>query len=489
VLVAIGFPIAVILAWAYRITPSEIEKTEPIVTSRELQNDKPFNSKAPLQEKSIIVLPFENISPDPEQEYFSDGLTEEIITDLSHIHDLLVISRSSAMTFKGAKNTIREIAEKVNVRYVLEGSVRKAGNNLRITAQLIDASNDSHLWAEKYNGTLDDVFDIQENVSRSIVNALKLELSPKENENLTKRSIDNVQVYEYYLKASEEITKFSEGSINQAVRYLQNAVNISGDNALLYSGIAFAYWNLVNIGAKQEEYLIKAENFAKKALMLDPGSSLAHCILGYVEMLSNKTLESLPHYKKALEINQNEIFAFVGIYTVLSAAGKLSEALPYKERLLQLDPLSFPANWSNGDYYFYTGQFTKALKAWKKLYELQPDNPFGQFMYSVMLAYNNKIDEAMQIIDHNAKANPENVFSKLGLILKYALQGDKQKVLIEITPEFQKTVLRDYAFSHHLSSFLSLNNQKEKALDWLENAIKMGLINYPFLVKKDPFLK
>ncbi len=122
--------------------------------------------KSLIQEKSIIVLPFENLSPDPNQEYFSDGLTEEIITDLSHIHDLLVISRSSAMTFKGTKKKIGEIVKDVNVRYALEGSVRKAGNNLRITAQLIDGVNDTHIWADKYSGTMDDIFDIQEKVSQ-----------------------------------------------------------------------------------------------------------------------------------------------------------------------------------------------------------------------------------------------------------------------------------------------------------------------------------
>jgi TolB-like protein len=147
-------------------------KEEPKESLPKRKGAQSIDDKPPIKEKSIIVLPFENISSDPEQEYFSDGLTEEIITDLSHIHDLLVISRSSAMTFKRTKKTIPEIAKSVNVRYVLEGSVRKAGNNLRITAQLIDALTDTHLWAEKFSGTLDDVFDIQEKVSSSIVYAL-----------------------------------------------------------------------------------------------------------------------------------------------------------------------------------------------------------------------------------------------------------------------------------------------------------------------------
>jgi non-specific serine/threonine protein kinase len=429
------------------------------------------------------------MSPDKDNEYFSDGLTEEIITDLSHIHDLLVISRSSAMTFKGTNKKIGEIAKEVNVHYVLEGSVRKAGNNLRITAQLIDSKTDLHLWAEKYSGTLDDVFDIQEKVSRSIVDSLKLTLSPKENKKLAERPIDNVLVYEYYLKAIGEITKFSEDAINHSLRYLQNAINISGDNPQLYAGMAFAYYNLVNIGAKQEDYLLKAEEYAKKALELDLDSALAYVILGYVDWFREKTLQSLPRFKKALDINPNEIFALAGILTVYHAAGKLSDAVPYTERIMQIDPLSFPPNWYNGAQYYYDGKYDLAHQAWQRLYELHPENPFSQFMYALILVYTDQKDKAIPIIDRNAKANPGNVLTKLGLILKYALQGDKEKIFQEITPDFQKSVRRDYSFSHILSTILSLANHKKEALYWLENAIKNGFINFPFLAEFDPFLE
>jgi TolB-like protein len=141
------------------------------------ESKTPITDKPPVKEKSIIVLPFENISPDPDQEYFSDGLTEEVITDLSHINDLLVISRNTAMIFKGAKKKTRDIAHEVDVRYVLEGSIRKSGNKIRITAQLIDAERDSHIWANKYDGTLDDIFDIQEKVSKSIADSIKVNFS------------------------------------------------------------------------------------------------------------------------------------------------------------------------------------------------------------------------------------------------------------------------------------------------------------------------
>jgi len=443
----------------------------------------------PKTECSIVVLPFEDMSPNKDNEYFSDGLTEEIITDLSQIHELCVISRNSAMALKGTKKNTKTIGRELNVRYVLEGSVRKAGNDLRISAQLIDARTDLHLWAKKYSGTLDDVFDIQEKVSRSIADALKIKLSPSEDDKLAKRPIDNIQAYEYYLKASEEITKFSEDAVNHAIRYLQNAVDIIGDNSLLYSSIAFAYWNLVNIGAEHEDYLDKAEEFAKKALAVVPDSPLAHVVLGYVDWFHDKLLKSLPRFKRALEINRDELFALVGIASVYHFAGRTSEAIPYVERLLKIDPLSFPANWYRGAQHFYEGKYERALDGWKRLYEFHPENPYSHLIYAMILAYNDKFDEAISIIDQSVCRFPDTLFSKLQLILKYALLGNQEKALQEITLDFRKTVRRDCGFAHQLASFLALNNLKKEALDWLEIAVKGGLINYPLLAEKDTFLE
>ena len=158
--------------------------------------------------KSIVVLPFENLSPDPDNEYFVDGLTEEIITDLSQVSRLHVVSRTSTMMFKGARKSIQAIAQEVGVRYALEGTVRKAGNSLRITAQLIDTSCDAHVWAGKFSGSLDDVFDIQERVSREIVDALKVRLTPDEERRMVQRPIDNVDAYYSYLRAIEQIHGF-----------------------------------------------------------------------------------------------------------------------------------------------------------------------------------------------------------------------------------------------------------------------------------------
>ena len=281
-------------------------KGEPIDYGIEQEKVVSTFEKQVLQEKSIIVLPFENISPDPDQEYFSDGLTEEIITDLSNVHELLVISRSSAMTFKGTKQTIPEIAKVVNVRYVLEGSVRKSGNNLRINAQLIDSFTDIHLWADKYSGILDDVFDIQEKVSQSIVEALKIKLAPEEKQKILARPIDNFQVYDLHIKAQKGITESTDEGLKRALQYINQGLKIIGENEILYSDLGQIYMHFIEIGLdKSENTFKKAEECTEKIFSLNPNSANGYCLKGHLNRWRGNIKESIKNLKQALSIDPN----------------------------------------------------------------------------------------------------------------------------------------------------------------------------------------
>jgi tetratricopeptide (TPR) repeat protein len=352
----------------------------------------------------------------------------------------------------------------------------------------LGTAKDTHLWAEKYRGTLDDVFDIQEKVSRSIADALKLKLSPKENRRISERPIENVPAYELYLKASAEIFKFNQEAINRAIGYLQNALHIIGDNALLYSGMAFAYFNLVNIGAKQEEYLVEAEEYVKKALAIDPEFPKAHVVLGWIYCLG-KPRKSAYHSKKALEVSPDDSDALAVLAVDYLYLGKVSAAAAISERLLRIDPLDFPPNYVHGALHFLSGEYDKSLKAWRRLYEMYPESAYSKFSYALILIYNNHHDEALSIIDQSAKTDPDNVLTKLGLMLKYGVQGEKKKAFQELTLDFQKTCQRDQSFSHHLAGVFAMLNEKKKALNWLESAVNGGFINYPLLAEQDPFLE
>ncbi len=231
----------------------------------------------------IAVLPFTNMSPDPENEYFSDGLTDEIIADLAKIRALRVISRTSIMRLKGTDKDLRTIGRELNVRYLLEGSVRKSGNSLRITAQLIDAADDVHLWAEKYSGSLEDVFDIQERVSRAIVRALHVTLSPDEDRRVAERPIQDVRAYECYLRARQEIYRLTETSLSRAEQLLRQGLELIGENELLHAALGDTLFQLYNVGIRLEEGCLReAEQHAARALDLNPRTSHGRVLKGLI---------------------------------------------------------------------------------------------------------------------------------------------------------------------------------------------------------------
>jgi len=445
---------------------------------------KPSPHTATSQE-SIAVLPFVDMSPKKDQEYFCDGMTEAIINRLSTIKDLKVPARTSVFVFKGKVHDIREIGEKLQVRTVLEGSVQKGGNQLRITAQLINVADGYHIWSETYDRELKDVFVIQDEISSAIVSALKLQISSEEKQKMSERPIDNVAAYECYLKAYDKIWRFSESALDSANRYLQDGIAIVGDNALLYSALALVDWQYVNIGAKQEDYITRAEEYAEKALALDPDFPTAHEVLAsiYKDFLGNPQ-EAIRHYKKALAANPNELNALRKLaYMYIVSIGKPAAALPLMERARQVDPLEPWKYLSQGMLHFYDGQYPLALEQSRKFYEADTENPLSQFFYAWMLVCTNERDEALSIIDESARLTPDNVCTKFGLLLKYGMLKDRERAFGEMTSDFQKTCKRDPEWSYYVALMLSSLDARPEALDWLENAVNRGFFNYPALEK------
>jgi len=435
------------------------------------------------EEKSIAVLPFVDMSPERDQEYFCDGMTEELINRLSRIQGLRVPARTSAFMFKGKTDDIRDIGSKLNVRTVLEGSVQKAGNELRITAQLINVADGYHVWSERYDRELKDVFVIQDEISTAIVNALKLHITSEEKQKMSERPIDNVAAYECYLKAYDKVWRFSESALDSAEQYLQEGIAIVGDNALLYSALALVYWQYVNIGAKQEDYITRSEEYAKKALALDPDFPTANEVLAtiYKDFLGNPQ-EALLHYKKALAVNPIEMNVLRKLaYTYIVNIGKPSAALPLMERARQVDPLEPWKYLSQGMLHFYDGQYPLALEQCRAFYEADTENPLSRFFYAWMLVCNNEPDEAFSIIDESARLTPDNVCTRFGLLLKYGILKDREKAFGEMTFDFQKTCKRDPEWSYYVALMLASLDAKPEALDWLENAVNRGFINYPAL--------
>lgn len=448
-----------------------------------LHNDK-------AKKKSIVVLPFTDISPNQDNEYFSDGLTEEIISDLSQIDDIRVISRTSANLYKGSNKSVSEIARELNVQFVLEGSVRKAGNNLRITAQLIDAIKDTHLWAEKYNGTLEDVFDIQEKVSRSIVDALHLKISPKVNEKIAEHPIDNVKAFELHHRARYEMMLVLEDALNRAIKLIKNGINLIGENEILYYDLGLAYLFHYEIVSKDDKrYMDMAENCVQKIIALNPDSSFGHSLKGNIYIRRGDIKNGVIAFRKALEISPNEQVSLFRLGWIFTLAGKGTQAKLLFNKLLDIDPLTPVNHMVYGALQQLEGGFKSGLEYFTKAYELEPDIPVLRYWLAVALAYVHRYEEAYKLFDLIEGETSTSIFAKLGQFMKYALQGEKDKALMIVTDDFKTLAKEDEMYPVWMAESYSIIGENNEAIDWIEHGIDFGFLHYEWLSMHDPFLK
>ena len=463
----------------YQVTCEEI----PQKKADQLKSDMNL-----LDKKSIIVLPFENLSPDSENAFFADGLTEELITELCKVHGLLVISRTSAMLFKGAKKSIPVIAREVNVKYVLEGSVRRAANHVRITAQLIDASNDTHLWAESYSGTLNDIFDLQEQLARQIVESLKGKLTPEEDQQLATRPIQDPHVYDIWLQAKQELWKFTKESIERAQDLLKNALDIVGDNALLYAGLSYACWAAYDFGISyKKETLEEGEKYAQKSLALDPNQPIALMGLGLMHYKRGDMQTTIINTIRAKELGLESDVAFSGF--LLAEVGKIAEAHRYAEEYIESNPLSFFSSWQKACVYIFDGKFESALTIFQvDKIRLTPREPIFDWWMAQAAAFAAEEEVARKVFKRIAdiQAGVLTDFSRLFLC---AMDKDKKSV----KKVLDTTILKDIAetdewFPNFLAICLTQVGEYDQALYYLERAINWGFYNYRFLAEHNRYL-
>ncbi|MCK5280475.1 MAG: hypothetical protein KAK04_18100, partial [Cyclobacteriaceae bacterium] len=418
--------------------------SKPVMIYKVITNTKPHEETKEIHkttmDKSIVVLPFDDLSPDKDNEYFSDGLIEEIITMLSQIRGLRVISRTSALMYKGKNKSVTTIGNELNVQHVLEGSVRKAGNSLKITAQLIDAGKDDHLWAKSYGGTLDDIFQIQESVSRSIVDSLEIKLLTKENQVLSNPVMDDARAYEYYLKARSEILKFTEEGCDFAINYLNAAVDIIGDNIELIGGLGYAYFNYANVTLKNNErYLKECRRYADKAIQLNPDAYQGYFLTGMVECLEGGgCATAYPYFKKAMKIAPHNPELLMWFPLILTFVGETDKAFSLIDKLLVVDPLVSLNYIILAKAQMLTGKIGASLKSWQRCIQLNPLDPF-RFLYAYALAYNDQYKEVDKVAHDLVRDSPSDNFStNLVKMLQFALKNDAQEFNSILSPAFVK---------------------------------------------------
>ncbi len=334
----------------------------------------------PPPERSIAVLAFENMSADPEQEYFSDGISEELLNLLAQIPELTVISRSSAFSFKGQNIAIPAVAEQLNVAHVLEGSVRKVGNRVRITAQLIEARSDSHLWSESYDRKLDDIFAIQEEISAAIVGALKEELGLQVEAVPRVIAAANSEAHEAYLRGRHLLVQRARSTIGDAVREFEKAIALDPDYALAHAELAVAtlFLNRNYLGdLTVSEAIARAAPHVERAMALDPALAEAYAATGQLLWFQSNLEEGLTHFRQAIQINPNYAIVYNWMAILFLELGRYAEGFAAFETAVRLDPLSIPTRHNYIQQLIYRNRLEEADREIEKYASIAPSRAAG----------------------------------------------------------------------------------------------------------------
>jgi adenylate cyclase len=352
----------------------------------------------PLPDKpSIAVLPFSNLSGDPEQDYFSDGLTEEIVSALGGVPKLFVIARNSTFTYKGKPVKVQQVAEELGVRYVLEGSVRKGGDKIRITAQLIDALDGHHLWAKRYDRNLDDIFAVQDELTKEIIMSMQVKLTEGEQARSTARGTSNLEAYLKCLQANELTHKVNPESNALGKQLAEEAVALDPEYAWAYYNLGRAHqldvW--LRTSKSPRESIGKAIGFMKKALALDDTLAEAHGRLGFIYSMIGKHDEGIAQAEKGMVVNPNSAMAHVMLGKTLSFAGRWEESIPPYKKAIRLNPI--PPNmylYSLGLSYGFTGQYDEAITWCEKAVREAPDSLYARIMMTVVYSWSGQDEKA-----------------------------------------------------------------------------------------------
>jgi adenylate cyclase len=400
-------------------------------------NDAKMGSPVQVDKKRVAILPLVNLSGDPSDEYFADGMTEEMISTLSSISGLTVISRTSTMQYKGAKKNLVEIGRELGAGTLLEGSVRKAGSRVRITVQLLDASEDRHLWAQNYDRDLHDIFAVQSDVASKIADSLKVRLFESEAAQISKAPTENTESYILYLKGRQYWNMRSKDAVYKAMDYFQLAIDGDPNFALAYAGIADCWTVMESWGyASTEEATPKMKQALLKALKIDNKLAEAHTAyameLGWHEWRWD---EAELEFKRAIELSPSYATAHQWYaWSVLRMNRRLEEELIEAKKALELDPLAPIMNHNLAQTYYYREEYEEAITSFKKALAINPDFQVDYEKLAFCYVATGKYDEAIEMLEtHPQKANSEKT-AKLMLVWAYGTAGrigEARRILAE----------------------------------------------------------
>ncbi len=391
------------------------------------------NMAFPLTDKpSIAVLPFANMSSDPEQEYFADGMTDDLITDLSKAAGLFVIARNSSFVYKGQNVDVRVIADNLGVRYVLEGSVRKLGDTVRINAQLIDAETGGHLWAERYDGRLDEIFIFQDGITEKIVAALAVKLSREEQQIIKKQDTVDIEAYELFLKGQERFFTYSGEGTLEAQELLGEAVARDPEFARAYAMLAWTHWFQFSTAQSDnpEASLQRAIELANLAIAANDTLPVAHFVKALVLRERREYAKAVAEAEKAIHIDPNYANGYVILATVLYYTGRAEEGLERIKKAMRLEPLhSQNFIWHLGQAYFILGRYDEAIETFQKALEKNPVSERTKLWLAAAYAQVGQIGNAEFELEEVLLFNPNLTMERIGRAYPFWYYADLENFL------------------------------------------------------------
>lgn len=483
-LIVTGFPIALVIAWAFEATPEGIKRTETAdaanqhsrnrvwiyvviigaalslglfllgrySASRSISTKSERASATAVSDKSIAVLPFANLSRDPDNAYFAAGIQDEIITRLSKIGDLKVISCPSTQRFKSAPDDIPAIAAQLRVANVLEGSVQRTPDKVRVNVQLIKAATDDHLWADTFDRQLTDIFGVESEIAKTIAETLRAKLSGSEQNAIAARPTENTDAYQLYLRGRFFWNKRTGQNLNKAADYFNQAIAADPNYALAYVGLADSYvlMPLYGAGTPQDCYP-KAKAAAEKALQLDDTLAEAHTSLAQIFCYYDLDfVRAAREYQRAIELNPNYPTAHQWYgSSALTALGRFDEAIAEVKRAIALDPLSLVINADLGNSYYRARRYDEAIKQLRKTVDLDPGFYYAHWNLGSALAANGDLAGAIEEYEKARSLNDDP--SMLGLLGNAYAAAEKKAEAIKIRDELEaiskQRYVSDYSFA------------------------------------------
>jgi serine/threonine-protein kinase len=439
--------------------------------------------------KSVAVLPFENMSTDPENEYFSDGITDDIIAQLSKISALKVISRTSSMQYKKTTKKITAIAEELGVGAILEGSVRRAGPRVRIVVHLVDPRTEKHLWGETFDRQLSDVFEVQSEVAQQITGALAVALSPEEKERVEKKATGDAEAYNLYLLGRYHANKWSEADVQKAIGYFQEAITKDTGYAVAYAGMADAYELLaIGLGSKPPvENLALAKTMALKALEMDDTLAEAHTSLAYARWLGDLDWSGAEkEFKRALELKSSYLMAHEWYAEFLAALGRHDEALASIKRAQQLDPLSVPVTRAVGWVLYFARRYDQAIEELQKALAMDKEFLGARMVLWWAQVAKGEYDSAIKDIREQIERPGSRSVKKLMLAYACAASGNKEEANGILWELESKLAAEDRLALMSAPAFTALD-VKDRAFQQLQKAYELREPGLMFL-KVAPWL-